>query len=172
MTFLSSFPQANLRGRKKEFCRIIPCFLPHSFNHLLASERKWVARERPTNSWDTPFKMLPCKCFGHYSLTTCGRVSTEAWIVSALRLRSKQRPPCYSGSQTAAGNQEKCAQATELVRPEAAMISDQSAARDEQKYASISGLLLRHRSCTTKKPFVSVFVKIILNKITQGADSG
>lgn len=64
---------------------------------------------------------------------------------------------------------EKCVHATELVRPEAANF-DQSAARDEQKYAFISGLSPRYRSGTTKN--LSSFVRIIINKITQSADLG
>lgn len=118
-------------------------------------------------SWDTliasPFiTELPCKCLGQYSLTTSGRVSTETSIVSAQQLTSKRQPPCYSGSQTAAGNQEKCVQARELVRPEAAVISDQSAARDEQKYAFISGLSLRRIFCTTKNIRCLFLLKLIL----------
>lgn len=147
------------------FCFLFFTTFLHSYV-ILASGRKGVAWEHPANSWDTltasSFKTPPWKCFGQYSLTTCGRVFTKASTVSVLQLRSKRRPPCYSGSQTAAGNQEKCVQATELVRPEAAMISDRSAARDEQIYAFISGLSPRHRSCTRKKPHVSVFVKIVI----------
>lgn len=52
-------------------------------------------------------------------------------------------------------------QATELVRPEAVMISDQYAAGDEQKSAFIRGLSSQHRSCTTK----NLMFKIIINKI-------
>lgn len=63
---------------------------------------------------------LPGKYFGQYSLTTCG--SHRQCCSSGLN--------GYNLARGAAGNNEKSAQAAELVGPEAVMISDESTAID------------------------------------------
>lgn len=145
MTFQSSFPHTNLRERKQNFCRIVPCvfcvfFFLHSFIRMLF-QLQGMFRQQLGHSDSVFLQNAVLKMFwAVFTLTTCGRVFTEASVVLMPQLRSKRRPLCYSRSQTTAGKQEKCVQATELVRPEAAMISDQSATRYQQIYAAqISG---------------------------------
>lgn len=170
MTFLSSFPQANSKERTKIY--LLNCslfFFTTFYQSCFFSFRKEVSELGRSDSISF-HNLTAFKCFGQYSLTASGRVSTETSIASVQQLKSKRRPPCYSGSQTAAGNQEKCVQASELVRPEAAVISDQSAAREEQKYVFISGCRRGTHPAPQKKT-LSVSVKMNI-KITQGVNSG